>query len=144
MPRAYFLKTTRRHFERQICEMAAGYYEQQRKALIAAADAAQARRLDDLLWSWRQESFVPHLCVDALKEEDAPLLAQMPVLITSGGANPSAIPNLLLADPWPVERLGGFEEIVDFVIDDDEPAKAEARRRFRRYREAGLDPQLIS
>lgn len=142
MTQARFLKTPKTQLWRCICELALEGHEKHLPAVLTAPDEAQARFLDDLLWTWRQESFVPHLYWEGASEADRALVGRLSALITTSGANPARFSRIILGAPAPAATLGGYEEIVDFVIDDDDEAKEAARRRFRDYRELGFSPRL--
>lgn len=87
-----------------------------------------ARELDELLWTYRDRSFIPH----ALAGEDP----AAPVHI-GGGAEPAGDYHLLInlgaQVPGFVER---FERVAE-VVDGDAARKAEGRERFRFYKDKG-------
>ena len=58
------------------CRLASKAYTQKKKLLIFAPLAETARRIDTLLWTWQQLSFVPHCLAGD------PLAPRTPVLIT--------------------------------------------------------------
>lgn len=142
MPTALFLKTTRSGFDRAVCEQALECYNAGKRVLLAVASREQARRLDNMLWTWKQECFIPHLFAEEAQGDDRSLLPQMAVVITTQMANPNGASVALLAGPVEAGRLQPFDEIIDFVVDDDDVAKAAARERFRLYRDAGFNPRL--
>jgi DNA polymerase-3 subunit chi len=96
--------------------------------------AAEVARFDDLLWIFRQGSFVPHEVV----APGAPAAA--PVTMA---ADPSLAPDadllINLADEVPT----GFERYarVAEVIDGSESSRQAGRRRHRHYQDAGLAPE---
>jgi DNA polymerase-3 subunit chi len=96
--------------------------------------AADATRLDDLLWTFRQGSFVPHEIVTG----NGPAAA--PVTI---GADPGVAPDADLLINLADEVPAGFERYarVAEVIDGSEASRQAGRRRHRHYQEAGLTPE---
>jgi len=98
---------------------------------------AEVARLDDLLWTFRQGSFVPHEIV-ALGTPGTPSAA--PVTMA---ADPSLAPDadllINLADDVPA----GFERYprVAEVIDGSESSRQSWRRRHRHYQDAGITPE---
>lgn len=112
------------------CRLTEKAFGQSHRIFIRTRDRAQAEGLDELLWTFRQGSFVPHAL--ATPEADEPVLI--------GEAVPREAFDLLinLGEELPAdwERFGRLAEIVDQT-----PAIIEAaRQRFRLYRERGFEP----
>ena len=115
------------------CRLAEKAYGLGHRVYLHAASAEQARQLDDLLWTFRQGSFVPHtLCPPA--EGDI-----SPVSIGSVETPAVAAEVLInLGDAAPVffER---YERVVE-LVDQQPPVLARSRERFRFYRDRGYEP----
>ena len=90
-----------------------------------------AERLDELLWTFRDGSFVPHEC---LPDRDRPI--ESPVTIGCEG-DPVEPRDLLinLCDDIPA-CAEGFPRVAELVTSDDD-CKQLSRRRFAAYREQG-------
>ena len=101
---------------------------------MQAAAEGQAQQLDDMLWTFKQNSFVPHARYPCAPDETAP------VRIGSGAApdwEAEVLINLALDVPDFYQR---FQRVAELV--DQEPTVLQAsRRRFKFYREQGLQPQ---
>ncbi len=112
------------------CRLAGKAFAQKKKLLIFAPAPETARRIDNMLWTWQQLSFIPHCAAHD------PLAAQTPVLITS---EPSAPPecdvllNLGTECPPFFERYARLLEIVG----QDDADKSLGRGRFKFYKERG-------
>lgn len=123
----YVLQSTsaeeRLHFAVRLVEKA---WQQQCSAVVLTPDNAAARALDDLLWQFKPESFIPHSREDATAPvfiaSDTGLLPLRDLLINLG-------PSL----PAEVERFQRLAEIVIQTPDVLEPT----RLRYSRYREMG-------
>lgn len=121
------------------CRLVEKAYKLQHRIHAHAADGSMAQHLDELLWTFRQGSFVPH---ELLAPGGAPPLA--PVTIGSpdaaGPVDPPAaelLINLATEVPAFYHRFPRVAEIVD-----GSPAGREAgRARHRYYREQGLEPE---
>lgn len=115
------------------CRLAEKAYGLGHRVYLHAASPEQARQLDDLLWTFRQGSFVPHtLCPPA--EGDA-----SPVLIGSDATPPPAAQVLInLSDTVPAffER---YERVAE-LVDQQPSVLAKSRERFRFYRDRGYEP----
>ena len=110
------------------CRLAAKAFSQGHRVLLHAADAAQAQALDDLLWTFRDDAFLPHATLAA--DPDAPVLI-------GWGEEPATLPYLLvnLAATVPA-FFSRFERVAEII--SDEPAVRDAgRERFRFYRDRG-------
>ncbi len=114
--------------ERLACRLAEKAYEQGHRALLLAADEAQCQRLDALLWTFRQGSFVPHARLAEREGE--------PVAVgTEEDGEDEVLINLSDATPASWSQRERLAEIVD-----QRPAVLQAsRQRYRQYREAGAE-----
>ena len=112
------------------CRIAEKAYDKQNKVYIHANSAEQAKRLDDLLWVFRQGSFIPH-CQSQDENQQA-----APVVIGHDGL-PEMQPDVLinLADEVP-NFFTRFERVAE-IVSGDEPNREIARARFKFYRERG-------
>ena len=102
------------------------------RVYVHCADSEQRDAVDNRLWSFKGEAFVPH----SLAEDDD--LA--PVALGLGepqGEHCDLLVNLCLTVPAAFER---FARVAEIVI--EEPAiRQAARESFRFYREKGYPPQ---
>jgi DNA polymerase-3 subunit chi len=102
---------------------------------VHTASPVDSQRLDDLLWTFRPGSFVPH---HRTEQAVAPNAAKSPVVISHKfdlATNADMLVNLSGCVP---DQLDSFQRIAE-VIADDENAKLSARQRFRLYRELGSE-----
>ena len=102
------------------------------RAVVQATSAERLAALDDHLWTFSDESFLPH-CTD--KEPDA---AEQPVVLTLGGGNPNgaAVRFLVEGAQVPAE-VGAYERIVLIFDGNDEDALAAARADWKFMKAAG-------
>lgn len=113
-----------------VCELAKKAYQAAMPALVLARDAAQAERLDDLLWSFEPDAFIPHQIAGAdIEEEEAD------VLIAAPDADPPMRALVINLRDAAVE--GGFERVLE-VVPAEESARAGSRERWNRYKARGL------
>ncbi len=117
------------------CKLIEKAYRQGHQVFLQTGSAEETRLFDDLLWTFRQGSFVPHeICADP----DAPIEA--PVLIGHGLA-PAAVRDVLLNLGSEIpEDYARFERLAEF-IDEDEAVKRAGRVRYKAYKEAGYAPE---
>lgn len=98
------------------------------RARVRHADAEVLERLDAHLWSYRDDSFLPH----ALASE--PFAADQPILLGEAGEGGDQAQALFVLDAsdGPVD---GYERCV--VLFDDDAATARARDLWRKYKADG-------
>ncbi len=123
------------------CKVAEKAFQAGHRIYIQAESNEAAARLNDLLWTFKQGSFVPHNLVDS-PESSA---AAAPVLIghaTIPDDQDDVLINLTDGVPASHSR---FKRIAE-IIHGDEQRRAAARQRYRFYRENGcrLDSHSIS
>lgn len=121
-------------WEPALCRRVQELHEQGRRVYVWAGSEAEARRLDDLLWTFREDSFVPH----DLWDGGPPL--ETPVAVGWAEGNPNRADCLVLARDAAPAQVRGFPRVVDFVPTQDPARLAAARARFRAFREAGMAP----
>lgn len=113
-----------------VCLLTEKAFSQSHRVFIRTGDAAQARRLDEMLWTFRQDSFIPHALATTGVDE--------PVLI--GEVRPQAAEPDLLINLGPglaPDRLR-YRRVLEIVHPE---RLTEARQSFRHYREQGLAPE---
>ena len=113
-----------------VCKLAHKAFSLGHRIYIYAPDSRQAQHLDQLLWTFNQGSFIPHGL-----NADSPE-ADIPVLI--GHEEPPAAHEDVLVQLTPQipEFFSRFERVAE-VVNGSEEEKAQARERFRFYRDRG-------
>lgn len=115
------------------CRLAEKAYGLGHRVYIHTRSPEQARELDDLLWTFRQNSFVPHALLP-FEEDDSP-----PVFIgweDKPGVQAEVLINLTHEVPAFFQR---FERVAE-LVDQEPQTLAKSRERFRYYRDQGLTP----
>jgi len=114
------------------CRLAEQAAEQGSRVYLQTADLGQAQRLDELLWTFKDGSFLPHeIFVGAPAAH-----SRVMVLLGDAAAPPShrqLVVNLTDAIPAELEQYERVAEIVDV----DPERKRVARERYKQYRERG-------
>ncbi len=122
---------------RTACRLAEKAWHKGHRVFIHTDSKETARSLDDMLWTYRQDSFVPH-ALFAPVEPDAEPVA--PVLVGDGMAEPANIDvliNLTESVPSFADRSTRIAEIVGA----GESARRAGRARYRDYRDRGISIQ---
>jgi DNA polymerase III subunit chi len=116
------------------CKLAEKAYLGAHRVLIWHTDAAELQALDELLWTFRDGSFVPHEVLATQAEGP-----QSPVLL-SCGALPAGELDVVINLPADVpEFLPRAKRVVE-IIDGDESRRQAGRVRYRAYLERGVQP----
>ena len=114
-----------------VCELARKASDAGMATLVLARDAVQAEQLDDLLWSFDPDAFVPHQIAGAeIDEEEATVLIATPDL------DVALRPLVINLRDTAVE--GEFDRVLE-VVPADESARAPSRERWKQYAARGLD-----
>ncbi|EIC30231.1 MULTISPECIES: DNA polymerase III subunit chi [Methylomicrobium] len=115
-----------------VCKLVEKAYRSGSFCYVLADTDEQARKLDDLLWTFRRGSFIPH----QLYTESLPPLEHV---ILIGASEPpeswrKVIVNLSCQCPSNIEQA---ERILE-VLHDDEATLTAGRLRYRRYQQLGI------
>ena len=115
------------------CRLTEKAYLKDYKILVLADDETEARNFDAMLWTFSDDSFVPHQIVDASTPPDS----ATPVYIGTRPDIEQPIDLVLNLGNHPPEALLRFPRIAE-IIDTNESRKRLGRERFKSYRERGL------
>ena len=126
----YHLKSPRQYGKmRLVCQLAATAYRKGHKVYVRAQDEDQCAMLNQMMWTFAPNSYVPHI---SLAESRDPDLEKYPVVI--GFDDPPEKFNDVLISlqheaPAYIER---FQRVVEPVDADSEDAER-AKSRFEQY-----------
>ena len=134
MPRADFYLIDKPRFREEplllVCELVRKAYAAELPTLVLARDSAQAEALDDLLWSFDPDEFLPHQIAGS-DEGDG----DTPILITTPEMDVPARPLLInLRDAAPA---GSFERVLE-VVPADPATRGPLRERWKHYQSLGF------
>ncbi|MDH4869551.1 DNA polymerase III subunit chi [Pseudomonas sp. BN515] len=119
---------------RAACQLAAKGWRHGLPVLLRCTDAAQRDELNELLWRFRAESFIPHSLID--DDANAPVVL---ALDEAPATQQGLLINLASTISPHVDRFSRVIEIVN-----QEPALlAACRENFRSYRQRGYDPKRV-
>jgi DNA polymerase-3 subunit chi len=119
------------HRQSFACRLAEKAYRLDNSVLILTPSSSEAERLDELLWTFRDGSFVPHHRIAAATRE-----LESPVTIgCDGDAVPPGDLLINLCDEIPA-CADTFPRVAELVTSDEE-CRQKSRKRFTAYRERG-------
>lgn len=135
MPRAdFYLIAKPRFLEKPlllVCELARKACDSGQPLLIFAASMQQAEILDDLLWEFDPDAYVPHQIAGT--DEDDELT---PVVIVPPEFEIAMRP--LVLNLRNEAAQGNFERVLE-VVPADESARGPLRERWKHYKDRGLE-----
>ncbi|MEC9369005.1 MAG: DNA polymerase III subunit chi [Pseudomonadota bacterium] len=103
------------------------------RAVVQAGSPERLEAIDTMLWTWRDESFLPHgMARDGNAE-------RQPVFLTTGDDTPNGATVRFLVDGADAADPGAFDRAV-YLFDGRDPEAVErAREQWKAIRERGLD-----
>lgn len=116
---------------RLVCELARKAYDGNHWTLILARDAGQAEALDELLWSFDDDAYIPHQIAGTDEEDDL-----TPVLIATPDFD--APPRTLVINLRDDAYAGACERVLE-VVPADPAARDPLRERWKQYKARGFD-----
>ena len=131
---SFYILASRSERDRQMfaCKLTEKAYRSGRLCYLLTEDPQQSAILDDLLWTFRPGSFVPHQLYKGIVPERA---------------NAVLIGHLSAPDDWCdvvinlstrfPDKYMNSERILE-ILDDSEETKGPGRSRYQQYRQAGL------
>lgn len=115
------------------CRLTEKAYGLNNRVYAHAASQAEARQLDEMLWTFKQGSFIPHQSLAEDPDERTPVRIGSPERWENEG---ELMINLSEAAP---EFATNFERVVE-IVDGQEASRQAGRKRFKQYRAMGLEP----
>ena len=113
-----------------VCELARKAHDANLWTLVLARDDEQAQRLDELLWEFDADAYIPHQVAGDEEDELTPVLIATPEADT-----PMRALVINLRDE-PVN--GTFDRVLE-VVPADDSARGPLRERWKQYQSRGLE-----
>ena len=125
--------------QRFACRLAEKAYRLDNTVHIVAADRPSVEQIDDLLWTFRDGSFVPHEVL-GLSSAEAPA----PITIGYDSAPARSCDLLINLSEEIPSTVDSYSRVAE-IVSADEDAKSRSRKRFVDYRERGhtLDTHVL-
>jgi DNA polymerase-3 subunit chi len=101
------------------------------RALVRTADPARLDQLDEHLWTWKDDSFLPHGIAGEVHA------AREPVLLTAEADNANAADALFIIHEAEIPSLDGYQRCVLLFDGRDEAALQAARAQWKTVKAAG-------
>jgi DNA polymerase III subunit chi len=115
---------------RVVCDVVENEFLLGKKVVVNVSDEEEGKVLDNMLWSWKQSSFIPHSFVTSLTES-----TNDPVLITTDISENLSYETMILVNPSNIEKFNNYTTVIDFA-EKYNPTKIETdRKRYKLYRD---------
>jgi len=125
MAEVWFYHLERSSLEQALPELLEKTLQRGWKAVVRAREPGRAAQLDEWLWTYRDDSFLPH------GADHEPNAARQPILLTTGGENPNGADALFVVDGAELGETEGYQRCVVIFDGGDEQQLATARAQFR-------------
>ena len=129
---AWFYHLERTGLEQALPELLEKTLQRGWKALVRVREQDRLAHLDSVLWTYRDDSFLPH------GPDDEPSAARQPILLTTGFENPNDADALFLVDGAEPGELTGFARCVVLFDGGDEAQLAVARAQWSVIKATGV------
>ena len=131
MTEILFYHLTSRTLEQVLPDLLEKCLQRGWKAVVQSGMAERLEALDSHLWTWRDESFLPHAM---LRDGSEPM---QPVWLTTGDDNPNGANVRFLIDGAEPASLAGYDRGIYLFDGHDNAAVETARRRWKAEKAAG-------
>ena len=134
MPRADFYLIDQPRFRANplllVCELARKAFNSDQKTAILARSLEQAQTLDELLWSFDVDAFIPHQLAGDVDDDLAPILIVAPGTDVEDRS--------LLINLREECAEGVFDRVLEIVA-AEESERIGSRQRWRNYQQRGFE-----
>ncbi|MBM3529782.1 MAG: DNA polymerase III subunit chi [Alphaproteobacteria bacterium] len=134
MTEVLFYHLIRKPLERALPELLEKSLERGWRVVVQAASDERVEALDAHLWTYRDDSFLPH---GTARTGEA---AAQPILLTAGEGNPNGARVRFLIDGVPIpEDAASYDRIVLMFNGEDDDEVALARERWSEAKAKGFE-----
>ncbi len=127
----HFEKTSGRELLVYICRLVEKGYKQGSKPIYIHFDSeSEAKEFDSLLWTFRQESFVPHTISGHPEQEKTPV-------IIGWGNNQIETAEALINVSQEIPEVSKSTSKIHEIVSNDENKKNKAREKWKVYKTNG-------
>jgi len=116
-----------------VCKLAEKAFRHDKAVFIHSDDVSLLQRLDEQLWEFRADSFVPHRLLESDEIVQTTLSEPVQLSIGEPGNDRRVLINLANAVPTFFSR---FERTLE-VVNQAEPVREAGRERYRFYQQRG-------
>ena len=108
-------------------------FQTKKKCVVRMSDEKEVTRMNDILWTYKPDSFLPHGSHKTGRAE------KQPIWLTHKDDNPNNGETLILTQGMMEEDLSPYGLTCEMLDGHDERAIKEARNRWKNYKEKGYN-----
>lgn len=128
-----FYHLTRQSLDQALPAILTKAFSGGRRVVVKCADEQMVRHMNDHLWTYRPDSFLPH---GAKKDGHA---ENQPIWLTTTEENPNSADVLILTGGAVSDQIGNYAMCCEMLEGHDGSAVQDARARWKTYRDGGHD-----
>jgi len=132
----YFVETSVAEHRGLLCRWTERLFMEKKRVRVLVDSMAAAQFIDQLLWTFSQSSFIPHVILSP--GGAAP--PSEPVLITPGEFEVTGFNAVVCDCPAAIEFMNRFDTAVHFILRDDAELRQQSRVLWQNARDLGLNP----
>lgn len=136
MKTCYFIDTLDKN--KYIFSLAEQHYKDRIKTVIFTDTKERAEEIDRILWTLKQEAFIPH---KIFKYEEPDALES--IAITYQEINPIKAETLIMDTPCSISFALKFNTIYDFVDKSSDESLQKSRERYAKFKEMKYNMHYI-
>jgi DNA polymerase III subunit chi len=136
----FFVETLAGEQRQLLCRWVEHFYEEGRTVHVMTESTLAAQHLDELLWTFSQQSFVPHRILSSA--HTGPV--SEPVIITTVEASMDGFDVLVFDGPMKLDPVDGYAAAVHFILRDDAERLQESRLLWQTARDRGFRTHHVS
>ena len=111
-------------------------YQTGKNAVVRMIDEKEVNRMNDHLWAYRPDSFLPHACQKDCKKGD--ISSTQPIWLSANDDNPNNAKTLILTQGRTEEALENYDLACEMLDGRNNEAVQNARARWKTYKEKGF------
>ncbi|MBN2424864.1 MAG: DNA polymerase III subunit chi [Calditrichaceae bacterium] len=130
MTNIIFIELPIKNKNNYVCQVAEKIFQEGKRVLIFCDTETEAKNIDNYLWSWKEESFIPHVF-----SNDVDSFPDDPVIITNAMPEMKSFHTLIQYNPVSPEYYKDYNLVVDFAELYDTIKLQQSRERYKNLRE---------
>ena len=123
---------------RIVCDLAEKCYLNNQRVVIYMKSEEDCKEIDSLLWTWKQQSFIPHKCLESLSVSQ-----NEPIVLTTSIESVADYDTVLLVDPLPMETVSQFSTVIEFAEKYDTQGIELSRKRYKLYKDQNFNIKTL-
>lgn len=126
-----FIELTLDNKLKYVCDIIEKLYSSNKKVHIFAGSNSDAKRIDEHLWTFKQDTFIPHKLSKRLSDKIIE-----PIIISTETDLSAQADVLVEFDPLELRNLQNYELIIDFAETYNSQNLQNSRNRYKKARDS--------